>query len=116
EALIKFRDSYLPEKEVWITEFGYDTHPNSVQRAPSIGQLSQDEVQGAWLVRSYLELAAAGVDRAAMYMLRDTENNNSGVQFSASGLTGNKNTNHSPKPSWFYVYTLKNALEGMIYV
>lgn len=116
EAFIKFRNAYLPDKEVWITEFGYDTHPKSIQKAPAIGQMSQEEVQGIWLVRSYLALAAAGVDKAAMYMLRDTENSHSGVQFSASGLTKNKNTNHAPKPSWYFVYTLKTALKGMIYM
>lgn len=40
---------------------------------PQIGSYSPDEVQAQWLVRSYFEVAAAGADRAAMYMLRDVD-------------------------------------------
>ena len=109
---VEYRNRYLPGKEVWITEFGYDTHPESVQRAPAFGGFTQDEVQGQWLIRSYLALAAAGVDRAAMYMLRDV-NETSSVKFNTSGLIRSGAMNAEPKPSWFYVNTMKNRLEGM---
>ncbi len=112
EGFVDYRNRYLPGKEVWITEFGYDTHPQSVQRAPEIGTFSQQEVQGQWMVRSYLALAAAGVDRAAMYMLRDV-NENSSTKYSTSGLVRSKDNDWEPKISWFYTYTLKNRLAGM---
>ncbi len=114
EEFVEYRDRYLPGKEVWITEFGYDTHPQSVQRAPSIGNTSQEEIQAQWLVRSYLALAAAGVDKAAMYMLRDVDPNSS-TKFNTSGLCASKSNNWEPKPSWYYVYTLKNRLKNMQY-
>ena len=111
---VDYRNRYLPGKEVWITEFGYDTHPQSVQRAPAIGNTSQEEIQAQWLVRSYLALAAAGVDRAAMYMLRDVDPNSS-TKFNTSGLCASKLNSWEAKPSWYYVYTLKNRLAGMKY-
>lgn len=114
QVLADYRDEFMPDKELWITEFGYDTHPRSPQRAPVIASYSQEEVQGQWLVRSYLALAAAGVDRAAMYMLRDV-NPDADVQYSTSGLTSSKETGWKLKPSWYYVSTLKDRLKGMHY-
>nr|NQU91358.1 hypothetical protein [Bacteroidota bacterium] len=111
---VDYRNRYLPGKEVWITEFGYDTHPQSVQRAPQIGTSSQEEVQGQWLVRSYLALASAGIDRAAMYMIRDGDNI-SANKFSTSGVLTSRNLGYQPKPSWYYISTMKNRLKGMQY-
>ncbi len=112
KGFVEYRNKYMPGKEVWITEFGYDTHPKSVQRAPAIGSFSQEEVQAQWLVRSFLELAAAGVDKAAMYMLRDVDPNSS-TKFDNSGLTSSKATGWVPKASWYYIYTMRNMLTGM---
>ncbi|WP_372633154.1 fibronectin type III domain-containing protein [Cohnella sp.] len=114
ETFVDYRNRYMPDKEMWITEFGFDTHPTSVQRAPAIGSTSQFEVQAQWLVRSYLAAAAAGVDKAAMYMLRDV-NPNSSTKYDNSGLISSQNTGGVPKISWYYVYTLKNRLTGMRY-
>lgn len=112
EAIVDYRDRYLPDKELWVSEFGYDTNPGSVQRAPAIAGYTARQVQAQWLVRSYLALAAAGVDKAQMFMLRDV-NGDSGGRFNSSGLTTNKATGWQPKDSWYYVYTLKNRLTGM---
>ncbi|RXZ79716.1 hypothetical protein EBB07_21950 [Paenibacillaceae bacterium] len=115
EKLTDYRNRYLPGKEVWLTEFGYDTNAASPQRAPAIGSTSRYEVQADWLVRSYLAAAAAGIDKAAMYMLRDVDANDM-TQYSSSGLTSSKETGWVPKISWYYVYTLKNRLTGMSYI
>ncbi len=118
EKLKKFtdyRNSYMPGKEVWITEFGYDTHQASVQRAPAIGATSEYEVQADWLVRSYLAAAAAGIDKTAMFMLRDVDPAST-TMFDTSGLTSSVATGWVPKISWYYVYTLKNRLTGMHYL
>ncbi|WP_309122486.1 hypothetical protein [Paenibacillus sp.] len=109
--LVDYRNRYMPGKEVWLSEIGYDTNPGSVQRAPAIGSFSAEEVQGQWLVRSYMEIAAAGVDRATMYMLRDVDAA-SATMYSSSGLV-TKFGEWTPKTSWYYVYTMKNALTGM---
>ena len=111
-ALADYAHRYLPGKEVWLTEFGYDTNPQSPQHAPAHGPYSAEEVQGQWIVRSYLALAAAGVDRAALYMLRDV-NAADPTQFSSSGLTSSKDAGWAPKASWFYAHTLKSRLAGM---
>ncbi len=109
--LVAYRNRELPGKELWFSEFGYDTHPTSVQRAPAIGTTSQSETQARWIVRSYLLSAAAGVDRAAQYMLRDV-NPNDATKFSTSGLVTQKGE-WKPKTAWFYTSTLKTRLAGM---
>ncbi len=110
-AVVAWRDRHLPGAEVWVSEFGYDTHPKSPFRAPAIGSFSNEEVQAQWLVRSYLALAAAGVDRAQQFMLRDVDAKNPG-KFNTCGLTSTKATGHQPKRSWYYVATLRHILSG----
>lgn len=109
-AIADYRDRYLPEMEFWVSEFGYDTHPNSPQRSPAFGSFSAEEVQGQWLVRTYLALAAAGVDKAQMFMIRDV--NNGGGKFNTSGLVTAKGE-WDKKKSWYYVFTLKNRLMNL---
>lgn len=118
KKVINYRDEYLPEMEVWISEFGYDVHPESPQRAPAIGRFSADEVQAQWLVRSYLAMAAAGVDKAQMFMLTDHYLGNPAAMFSTSGVLKLAETQnpHTPFPefdmrtSFFYLYGMKNVL------
>ena len=110
QRIVEWRDRFLPDKEVWVSEFGYDTNPKSPQHAPAIGAADAQEVQGQWIVRSFLALAAAGVDRAQLYMLRDV-NADSATQYDSSGLTSQKGR-HEPKRAWYYVATLRHILHG----
>lgn len=116
EVVVNYRNKWLPGKEVWISEFGYDTHQGSPFHAPPIGLMDSATVQGIWIARSYLELAAAGVDKAMLFMLRDDWGTSPG-KFASSGLVTGKNGDdiHTPfekKKSWYYVYTLKRILSG----
>jgi len=109
--IVQWRNKNVPKAEVWLTEFGYDTNPKSPFHAPAIGPYSGEEVQANWLVRSYLALAAAGVDRAAQFMFRDTKSDGGGV-FETCGMVTEKGQ-WKPKPSYYYIATLKNRLTGM---
>ncbi|MGC4045271.1 MAG: hypothetical protein QM758_15880 [Armatimonas sp.] len=108
--MVQWRDKNAAGCEVWLTEFGWDTDPRSPIHAPAIGSMDAQTVQAAWLLRSYLLLAAAGVDRAAMFMLRDVDSKGGGV-FETCGLVTQKGE-WKPKVSWFWVATLKNRLKG----
>jgi len=75
------RDMHMPDREVWLSEFGYDTDAASPQAAPAVGASTGLQVQGQWLLRSVLALAATGcVSRAHMYMLADVTTGSWGVQ------------------------------------
>jgi len=110
-ALVAFRDKHWPGKEIWLSEFGYDTHPASPQRASAIGEITAEQVQAWWLTRSFLALAAAGIDRAQMFMLRDVDTEDPG-KFNSSGLTGTTKDGHPPKPAWFHLAAMRRVLEG----
>ncbi|MFH5804400.1 hypothetical protein [Alienimonas sp. DA493] len=114
KEITAWRDAHLPGVEVHLGEFGYDTHPASPMSANAVGSLSAEQVQGDWLVRSALELAAAGVDRAQIFMLRDVDSDSPG-KFSTCGLTGTKENGHPPKASWFHIAAARAALAGLVY-
>jgi len=114
KALVDYRDAHLPNVEVWISEFGWDTNPGSPLAPPVIAPFDAQEVQAQWLVRAYLAFAAAGVDRAMMYMLRDVKPD-SPRWFNSCGLIGPKGV-WTPKKSWYYVYTMRNTLKEMVFL
>lgn len=111
QDVVAWRDRHVPDAEVWVTEFGYDTHPGSPLHAPALGGLSGETVQAAWLARSFFALAAAGVDRALMFMFRDVDEA-SGQVFATSGLVTSKGK-WERKPSWYFQAALKKHLAGL---
>ncbi len=122
EAVVEFRDRYLPEIELWMSEFGYDSHPRSIQSAdctlycndcdsPECKEKFR-EIQGQWIVRSFLEIAAAGVDRAMVFNMRDGSPEASAGLYQTSGMTTYRGDRFKNKNSWYYVSTMKQTLEG----
>ena len=102
--------------ELWLSEFGFDTNEKSPYKTPRIyknGQLvaDQQDVQAQWLLRGFLEVAAARWDRAMIYDYRD-ENSITGDLFRSSGLLVDKSLGYTPKKSYYAVATMKNALRG----
>ncbi|MBK8800758.1 MAG: hypothetical protein IPN71_01630 [Fibrobacteres bacterium] len=112
--IAQWRDRYLPGKELWLSEFGWDTHQGSKFKAPAIAGASGYEMQGRWLVRGFLEVAASGFQKAHQFMLRDTWDDSPGV-FATSGLVHDKydtlNAKYAQKVSWYYVNTLHKRMK-----
>lgn len=115
KQLVAYRDKYLPGKEIWLSEFGYDTQPESEQAAVAIDTNDIYEVQAQWILRSYLAASSAGIDKAFMYMLRDANALNPN-KYNSSGLTNEKWNGHQPKKSWFYVNTMTYQLNDLKFV
>jgi hypothetical protein len=83
-----------PGAKLWWSEFGYDTDASGPHQAKGYGSFTPEQVQGVWIVRSYLDAIAAGFDAAHIYNAID-EPNPAGGLFQSSGiLTGQ---NGSPK-------------------
>src|SRR5580704_3835681 len=107
-----YRDANLPGKELWLTEFGYDTDPQSILHAPTLGGQSADIVQGQWLVRYYLSLMAAGFDRAFLYVSHDGcsgADASCPTQFDTSGLTVGPGQTDL-KPAYYFIATFRSRL------
>lgn len=114
-TFVAYRDSLMPGTELWLSEFGYDTNNNSPISVPTIGNFTQYQVQGQWLVRSYLETIAAGFDRAMIFDLRDVCTGPFCTLFTSAGLLETQFNDFKPKDSWYYVYTMKNVMTDMIF-
>ncbi len=116
QEVIKWRNENLPDKEVWLSEFGWDTDSSTYQSSAWGHELYPDkitleEIQGQWLVREYLVGAAAGLDRMMMFLANDLKNYPHGVYGSCGFIT----VKEEYKPSWYYVKTLRNGLSGMLF-
>lgn len=118
KAIVDYRNQYLPSKALWLSEFGYDLHPESPQRAQAIGSFSAAQVQGQWIVRSFLAVAAAGFDKAQLFTLTDNYKGNPAQLFSTCGLLelAEEQDPFTPFPefakkqAWYDVYTMKQVL------
>ncbi|MCB9496400.1 MAG: hypothetical protein H6686_05885 [Fibrobacteria bacterium] len=111
--IAQWRDVWLPGKELWLSEFGWDTDAGSVFRAPATGSADAYEMQARWVVRGFLAVAASGFDRAHVYTSRDSWDASPGT-FATSGLVHDKydtlEAKLSRKVSWYWVNTLHKTL------
>lgn len=112
QVLTAYRDAKLPGKELWLTEFGYDTDPQSVLHAPVLGSNSAEVVQAQWIVRYYLAVMAAGFDRAFLFVSRDGCSGTDtacATQFATSGVLGVKGA-ETPKTAYYFIATFRARL------
>jgi hypothetical protein len=116
--LRQYRDANLPGKELWLTEFGYDTDPQSVLHAPAIGPSSAQVVQGQWIIRYYLALMAAGFDRAFLFVTRDScsgSDSACATQFATAGVLGPKGA-ETPKTAYYFIATFRARLASLAWL
>lgn len=105
QKLLDWRNANAPGKEVWVTEFGWDSSTKKPDPkgdwAKWVG--SSDEEQARWLVRSFFLFAAMGVDKAFVYDFNDEDK----PQLHAcSGLT----RHYQPKPAYHAVAWMLRSL------
>ena len=113
EELTTWRDQYYPDKEVWLTEFGWDTNTSyqTENACHPYADFTAREIQAMWLVRAYFMFASVGVDRAAMYMASDLGDEATSVgKYGTSGVISHSG---EKKDSYYYIYTLKNTMGDM---
>lgn len=106
---VQWRNQYAKEKEIWVTEFGYDAcTPEAMTRRKDWAlklnwQGATDLQQAQYLVRSFLMLATKDIQRAYLYFYNDDDE----ASFhAASGLT----RHFEPKMSFWAVRQLYQTL------
>lgn len=104
--LAAYRDRHLERTPLWVTAFGYDTHPSSHLAAPQGNELP-GLVHAQWTVRSYLALLAGGAQRVFVDSLADIDT--TATTQHTSGLTGRR-VHLDQKPAWYSLATLRSAL------
>ena len=114
DEVIEWRDRHAPDKEIWITEFGYDAcSPEAMQQRDGwfkkLEWSGQTELQQAqWLLRSLLCFTARDVDRAYIYYYDDKDK---AAIHAASGLT----RNFKPKPAYWAIQQFNELLGDYCY-
>ena len=109
DEAIAWRDAHARDKEVWITEFGYDAcTPEAMNRRRDWflkldWQGASDLQQAQYMVRSFMAFAERDVQRAYIYFYNDAD---SPSVHGCSGLT----RNFVPKPSFWAVRQLYGLL------
>jgi hypothetical protein len=107
-------------KELWLSEFGWDTNLESDQRCEQAG-LNQEEVQARWMVRMFLEISAAKWDRGMQFCIRDEDTRTSGfgspggARYKSSGVVRHKTTNHTPKLSYWHLSAMQQTLKDYFF-
>jgi hypothetical protein len=102
DETIAWRDKHAKDKEIWITEFGYDScTPHAMkQRTGWFKKLNwqgvTDQQQAQYLVRSLLCFSCRNVDRAYIYFYNDSDQ---ASVHASSGLT----RNFKPKPAFWAI-------------
>lgn len=105
DDVIHWRDAHAPGKQVWLTEFGYD----SATKPPAPdGEWKQwvgvtDDEQARYIVRAFLVLSASRLDRTYLYFFNDHDEPQ---LHGASGIT----RDFHPKPSFYAMAQLYRAL------
>jgi hypothetical protein len=103
--VIAWRNANAPGKQVWLTEFGYDstTKPQATEGTFKQWVGVTNTQQAQYLVRAFLMLAELDLDRAYIFWFNDDDK---AQVHGASGLT----RNYQPKPSFHAVAHLFAAL------
>lgn len=105
--IINWRNNNAKDKEIWITEFGWDTNLGSTKHAaPSL------DTQRDWIIREYLIGDRIGLDRMTVYDALNDGPSSDKTQYSTSGLATKVSEGTVKKSSWYGVNTLKNTLKG----
>jgi hypothetical protein len=73
---VKYSNTLGAGKEVWVTEWGFDYHPQSTYSPPPIGNYTREEVAGAWGLRTMLMYPTRGVDRLIWFKSFDDDSLN----------------------------------------
>lgn len=98
-AFLQAAHQYLNDMPVWITETGYDVHPQSPGKAIAIGNKTALETQGDWILRTALMYARTGINKVFFYQLRDDAPTYGGL-YATSGLI---NENGTRRPAADYI-------------
>jgi serine/threonine-protein kinase ATR len=105
QSVIDWRNEHAAGKQVWLTEFGYDS---STKKPAKEGPWKDwvgvsDEQQAQYTVRSFLVLSAMDLDRAYLYFFNDKDEPQ---LHGASGIT----RDFKPKPAFYAMAYLYKTL------
>lgn len=106
DKIVNWRNENAPGKEIWLTEFGWDTYVEGPRRSwVSVPELAQAN----YLMRSFALLKGWGIDKAFMFIFRDPSSTDP-LQFASSGIIRDTAHGHSRKLSYYYLATMQHVI------
>ncbi len=110
QQVIDYRNKYLPNLEIWLSEWGMSTNLGNlkVPELPSYG--TREDVQGAWMIRTYLALMKLNIERSYMYASEDEDDANNNSLFGGVGIF--KHNTLAKKKSYYYVSDFINLFKS----
>jgi len=103
QSVVDWRNQHAPGKEVWLTEFGYDSTTKTPEGEWKKWVGVSDEQQAQYIVRSFLVLSAMDIERAYLFFFNDKDE---AKLHAASGIT----RDFKPKPSFHAMAHLYRSL------
>jgi hypothetical protein len=100
----------LPDKPVWLTEFGWDTYSTASKHSYVFAPAPQ---QANYIIRSYFVALKMGFEKAFLFMDKDPDSDNT-LQYSSSGIISDQVSGLTKKPSFYYLATLQNVLGSAV--
>ena len=80
KSLVEYRDRYYPNMELHLNSFAWDTvNTESSNFVNGYSVYSSEEMQCAYILRTYMILNSMGIDRATIKTYQDTEDDCSGI-------------------------------------
>jgi hypothetical protein len=107
-ADIRWRNQNMPNKPIFITEFGWDSSSPNENCVHS--ECVTEEEQTLYTIRHIFLLARLGMERITNYFYANTPTNGASTLFTRSGLTESVLNDHTPKKSFFAVKSVRNLL------
>ncbi len=101
----------LPEKPVWLTEFGWDTYSTPAQHSYVFAPAPQ---QANYIIRSYFVALKMGFEKAFLFMDRDPNSSNV-LQYSSSGIISDQASGLTKKPSFYYLATMQKSMGDAVF-
>ena len=111
-AFIQMAHQYVGDLPVWMTETGYDINQGSPDKAIPVGNRTALQTQGDWILRTALQYAKSGIQRAFFYEMYD-DNPCSGGPYATSGLL---NDNMTRRPSADFLYQTNKQFGNYTYL
>lgn len=113
EKIIDYRNKYLPDVEIWLSEWGHSTNMGvfQVPNLPSYG--TKEDVQGAWIIRTYLSLMKLNIDKSHLYANVDEFDHTNDGMFGTCGIF--KYNTLEKKRSYYYVTDFINLFKEFDY-
>lgn len=127
QKMNRVRCLFAPNKELWITEFGYDEQYGGMGAPRDATKLLRGRHKAVWILRSLLIYQNLGLDAMchywfASYALRVEDVSNDNKQrpmFDTSalvdGTTNVYDKNRKPLIGWWYVTAFRNAMQGYVF-